>query len=612
MRLLLASSLIFASWHPAAANTIAQAVQAGAGGVVAPVPMFGPSLGQNSLGAMDLSGTLLPSTLSLPRVQTASPLGAGPLQTLSPARQQARPVAAAAREPLSPKGAVSPLPALEKKVEEIKALQGSKDTEAPAKLEAQLTKVFDGGVSLSEPGTAYAWDEPAGHRAGSLSPATGPQIKEQELKIDEARKKESSRRALVATGVFKVGLEAVSLTMPLIVLTTFNSAVIMATMAAAWGTAMTLASMVSGGVIDRKPVNKVLAAALVGQAAIVAGVISLLLTGAATPLTILPLHALSGAAMGVILTCRDCIPARILGREHKVLSKFNAKTHIAYEIAGTLAPLLVGLLISKVSLAAALFIHPPAYLLAAFLYYRLKLGEAPSAPPQPGPHLPDAAVTSGSYLQRIVSDIKAGAKIMFASKELRWIALMVLGPMVVHRVFEQMVIPMFVKTVLQVPAQAAWIGSASNLGELLGALLLLQVMMGTQNAASKKRSPYHWVRPMALGVLTVWATSLVGNVWPILPLILARSLLWTASDISVTSFLQSKLPNESAGKAMGFLMALELALIMAGSYGVGILFDLLPLKIALLVVNIGFTLAALAFWKGYYELKKKPSATPKS
>jgi hypothetical protein len=479
---------------------------------------------------------------------------------------------------------------------------------------AELAKAYDGVTAA-----AYQPADPV--EAGPSVPQAQAQVLGQSqgltsfvsrLLPSSKPEKAAAKRSFVATGVFKVGMEALGVSMPMIALTLFGSAVWLANMAVTWGLSMTVASMLAGGWMDRKPVHKVMAKAMVVQAVAVGAILGLFLTGLGTPWIILPLYAVAGASMGVVVTGRNLLPAKILGSDHASLGRFNAVTHLVYEVAGTVAPLLVGLIIGKLGLVAGLFLHPPAYLLAAWLFSRLPLGEAAPASVQgrvsvlPSRGLSAWLKEGGASLWRLarnaVSDVKAGYGVMWKDPRFRWIGIMLLGPMIVHRVFEQMVVPFFIKTFLNAPESSAFVVSGSNFGELLGALLLIKTM--TSLADKKPASPYRWVKPMALGTLATWSLMLTGSLWMIIPLVAAMSLTWAANDINLTSYLQSRLPDGVEGKAMGFLMAAELAAILGISYVLGFLFDIAAPMTSIVVVNIGATGLAALFWRGRKRLKE--------
>ncbi|MBI5209754.1 MAG: MFS transporter [Elusimicrobia bacterium] len=659
MRLILALSLLAASWHPAAAAGVAQAAGASrAGGQAVPVVVVTPFLGGlgtsgpvSSLGIPQASpwacaqgrfgkeGTIRTSLSGLGRgaplpLQPAQPLvlGAalgvpGVAPGLAPAAPSEAPLASPAaegREAVLPAGvaavqgalALAPLAPAQSPAAGQDA-SGERSESAAAVAEAErLSGIFDGAkpfLHSSDPVEAGPSSVPTGSGAveavgrASAAPSGRTLAAAGGLRLLPADKgkKTSARRSLVGTGIFKVGMEALGVSMPLIALTFFGSAVWMANMAVTWGISMTFASMLAGGWMDRKPVHKVMSKAMVVQAAAVAGILGLFIAGLANPLLVIPLYAVAGASMGVVVTGRNLLPAKLLGGDQASLGKFNALTHLVYEIAGTIAPLLVGVLIQKIGLVSALFLHPPAFLLAAWMFRRIRYdGDAPGAdvPVSQARSFGVKAALRGlwSLAKNAVADVKAGSRLMLGDRGLRWLGLMLLGPMIVHRVFEQMLVPFFAKTVLAAPQQAAWIVSSSNFGELIGAVLLLKAISST----SQNSVPAHrWVKPMALGTLAAWALVFTGNPWILLPLVLAMSVGWAANDINITSHLQSRLPEESAGKAMGFLMAAELAAILGVSYLLGFLFDAVPGVWSLSIVSAALTAAALFFWRGQKNLR---------
>ena len=597
--LCIAFLLAFAECSPAWPQALRQTtlVQPGAGtGAVGPVRLELPSSGIASAPALGLAGTALPS-LSLPSLKTSGAL-----------RAEARASAAVSRAPsvrLSGSRSQKALPLPQR----ISALQEGIARDAQGLAQAQGESA---GAAASRSFDRLTRERPIAVDPLAIGPIPSAQtLGAQRLSLAAARSaaapeaadvpepapdagtRRQARLALTGTAVFKVGMEALNVVVPLIALTYFGSAFWMASFAAVWGAAMTVSSLLAGGMIDRMPLNKVISGALLLQAVTVSATIALLVSSPVSPLLVLPLHALSGAAMGIITTARDCIPARLLGRDDAVLGKFNAKTHLVYEIAGTVAPILAGLLMRRFGLVSALFLHPPAYLLAALFFSRLRLDANGGA----------ASHGILALLKQTVSDVREGARIVCGTKEFRWLGFMILVPMIVHRVVEQIMIPVFTKTVLGAAEKSAWIISASNFGELLGAAVLLKALWNAQRRNTKP-SRYGWIPLMAAGTLATWSLSLPGGLAAILPLIFLMSLTWAANDLSVTSYFQSRLPEHSAGKALGFLMAAELGLIMASSFAMGLLFDHIPAQAAFLAINVLLTGLAVLFALGQKKLRQ--------
>lgn len=543
-----------------------------------------------------LAGAPAPNDCKRPRAVAATP----DFALASPAPVLAGPEALAAAEEISRAAAARP--------------------DAPAQAEAEQDnasrRIFDGAAALPAPADPVAvlsddHDAPfaALARAGRDIPER-PHIRL--LRDDESAKKKAARRVFVGTGIYKFGMEALNITMPLIALTFFGSTIWMATMATGWGLAMTLSSMLAGGVIDRKPVQKVLATALLAQAGIVAGIIFLFAAGAANPWLILPLLTLAGATQGAVLTARDCLSALTVGRNHDSILTQNIKVHMYYEIAGVIAPLAVGLLLRNsaaligVNVLAGLCLLPPAYILAAWVFWRLKLAAPPGG--RQGATPPSRSLKD--MIQAALSDIRAGKQIILGQKEFRWLGFMIVGPMILHRLLEQIMIPIFAKNVLDSAEKSAWMISSSSAGELLSAALLLLMLRFSRadhgTVCTKKPSPFSWIRVMALSSLLLW-TFAVGagvNLWLLLGVIMASSLTLAANDLSLHSYFQSRLPNEAAGKATGFLMAIQLGSIMAISCLLGFLFELLPIHPVFVGLCAAISILAALFYRGYAKLRE--------
>jgi hypothetical protein len=585
MRLLLSALLLLGSWPCAAAQVAAQGVAGMPSSSVQAIvfPAFSQAALPSPAGAGIAPAPAPLRTQSVPAARVKTPAADGAAKVFKKA----------ARAALSGAPSIEEFKRLYQKLEEdFNSGDGSLESGDEEALEKYFHLLYDGlqdENASAVPSPVFIGPSPVRHSPGLAAGAAKDGFDKYAF-----IKKDGSAKALLGTAAFKVGMETMNISMPLIALTCFHSAVWMATMAVVWGASMSLASMFSGGIIDRRPIQKVIAFALVAEASAVSGIIGLLAAGLGRPLFILPLYAAAGAAMGVVVTCRDCIPARILGRDHGLLSRFNATTHIVYEVAGTLAPLAIGFLIQRFGLTAALLLNPPALALAAAFFFRMKL---PPVSAEQG----KKAGLAGMF-KRVWGDISGGAKLVTSNTQFRWLALMVLAPMVVHRVFEQILVPVFVKTVLHSPEKSAWIIGGSNFGELIGAALLLKTLMGLEKGEKVRR--FRWIRWMALGTLAVWSLGLGGKIYFAVPAVFLMSLSWVLNDIHLTSYFQSRLPPEGAGKAVGFLMAAEFGSIVALSYLFGWAFDLLPAKWAFVAVNGLLTVLAALFVRGYYKLKE--------
>lgn len=443
---------------------------------------------------------------------------------------------------------------------------------------------------------------------------------------------------LAGTALFKLGMEAVGLGVPLIALTVFGQAKWAAAMAVGYGLSQVVFSSLAGGILDRKSPTKVLAWAMALQAASVTAMIALFAADLyfpgiagfqlSQPLLILALHALNGGFTGVSDTARQVIPPELVGHDHKQIKLFNAKTHVAYEIAGVVGALGVGVILTMASPIAALLIHPPAYLLAAWVFSRIKMpakssasraaydaaaaatGTSEKARISP---LAENAAARGFSISQIWTDFKKGAQAVWSVKEFRWAAYAMIVPLVIHRLLEGLLIPVAASSLLGNPAAAAWMIGASNFGEMLGAILLIRAVKKAGDSG-RFRSPF-WIRWMSLGLIGLWTLNFAPTLFALVPLIAFGSLTWAASDLSLRTRLQDGLPSRLRGRAFAFIGAAAFAIVLAASLGLGTLFDAVAAAPVFLGVNaVIAVLAATLFYAakrlkagGGAGLKKDPS-----
>ncbi|MBI3297483.1 MAG: hypothetical protein HYZ75_04930 [Elusimicrobia bacterium] len=403
-----------------------------------------------------------------------------------------------------------------------------------------------------------------------------------------------TRLYIAGTALFKVGAESLGLAVPLIALVVFGQAKWAAGMAMGWGLAQIIGSSVGGGLLDRNSATKVLTWSIGLQAVTVAGLLSLFAAQAvlgvplAHPAAILSLHVATGILAGVSDTARQVIPPTLIGDDGQDLKVFNSKVHIAYEIAGVTGALLAGVLIRMFGVVPVLALHPPAFLLAAWAFSRMKaspVGESAAR---------SAAGGVARILARAWEDLKAGAAAVRSSQLVLWASLALAVPLVLHRLLESLLIPVAAKTLLGDPSAAAWLMGASNFGELIGAVLLMRTNL-SDSAPAKLRSPF-WVGLMSVGLLGVWVFTFAPSVWWILPFVAFRALSWAASDLSLRSKLQESLAPELRGRTFGFLTAAAFGMVLLSSLALGLLFDAFPAASVFLGLNAGLTLAAIGLF----------------
>lgn len=606
MRVLLSLLLIGASWQPSEAAVVAGAARrapATPGIAVSPVNAspYGLRMGPERLdilltlpaGAMPAPAPGLAPDAAQP-ILSAAMSAPAPLPPAVSARRPAPGVAPLAANPAAPSAFAAAAKISDELLQsESLAAPGSGASAKAKTAEGEiLDRFFDGIIQRRTVETVVDAAAPAtnagprrlGKPALPAAPAPAAAV---------ATQPRLMRHAVAATTFYKFGMESLSIAMPLVLLSFFSSMAWMVAIAGLGGLCMAAASIGSGGIIDRHPVEKVMAASLIAGAAAIGGMIASLALGAASPGLIIPLYAAANVAQGVASTARDALPARLLGQDEAVLNRFNAKLYLGYQISAMLVPLMVGLLISQAGVLAGLAVLPPAYLLAAWAFSRLQTLPADSRPHDLGSGLKATA-------RQGIRDLKEGARIIMSSKETRWLAVVSVGSLLLLTLIKLLLAPLFAKDVVRSPAISAWISGGANLGELLGAALLLK---SAASAGSAQGSPLlRWMRVLIAASLGIWAFA-SGSLWLILPAVVAVGLSYATNSVAVTSYLQSRLPQESLGKALGFLSAAGLLILMLAAFLFGILFELLPTATGLIAACAGLSALAALFYKSYAAVR---------
>jgi hypothetical protein len=579
VRAVLAASLALAGWPlPASAAVGARLLPVRAPSPAAQVRLSLPSAPLSpSLSAPSLSPSLAPSLPSL---------GAAPLAPAAIA-----PLAAAAASPALPPLAAAPAaPAAASPVFHASHQRLVVAGEAVAAAAGAPDPSADASRGSADAQFSLLTGELAAERPDALPvPADGPSVLRSldllRYKPEPGQDPEVTRkvkRMMLATSVMKAGTETVTLGVPLLILTSFGGATLVAAMVVGYG--LTRAAFGAGveGLTRRWSARRVLAGAVTAQAALVTVILGLGAAGMLSVGTLFPLYLLIGGTVGVIETSRRVIPALLLGRDDTVLSKYNARLHIWYEVAGVTGALSAGALIAFAGPLWALLIQPPAYLLAAWLFFGVK-----HAKPEPEP----GAGTGGSVLakvKRYLADIRESGKLVLGDARLRWIALAFVFPHIVHRVFEGLLIPVFAKRVLEEPSFSAYLLTASNLGELVGAALLLKF--------AERVTVSKWVKWGGLGLVLAWGMVFTHSLPLLLPVILLFSMTWAASDLSLLSAIQKHVKTSDTAGAIAFLNGAYVLGGAAASLLMGYFLDAMPLSQAVMWICAAFTALGAAVW----------------
>lgn len=407
------------------------------------------------------------------------------------------------------------------------------------------------------------------------------------------------RRMMYGTAVMKVGMEAVKLSVPLMAMAALGGPAMVAVLAVADNVSQAIMAGATAQLARRFSPQKVLAFAIAAQAAIVAGIAVTAFMGGLSLWTLLPLYVLAGAAAGVSETARRAIPARLLGQDQTKLESYNAGVHIRYEIAGVTAAAAIGFVLAYLGPQWTLLIQIPAYALAAWMFFKVRLPaeHAPPPPPKDG----EKRTGLGGYLR----DVKRAGGILWASPLLRLAAFAYVLPHVFHKLFENVLIPVFAKKVMGDPSAAGYLTSASNGGELLGALLLSTLIRFGVNSGG----PARWLALSGLGLAAFWAFIFMPTLLPLLAATVVLNAAWAAGDLKMLSYIQDAVEKKSQERVMGALYAAIVVSTAAVSLSLGWILSVAPLSWAF--AGIGVAATALAAWL-LWVARKVPAELPPS
>lgn len=297
----------------------------------------------------------------------------------------------------------------------------------------------------------------------------------------------------------------------------------------------------------------------------------------------IPIYAVCGVAYGMVELIRRIIPRDIVGGNVQKLrrmdsvvrpshathsrwrrvtsSRTHAQVHIFYEITGTTGAFVTALvLIPQLGNNRAFIITPIAFFFCAISWFfisdlgheKRKKGEVLGN--QPG-YI--KATLGGFWL--FFESIGVGAKILFTSRKFIWLVPGYAVALYGHRYLENGIAPQVARRYLGQSGWSQLMVGGSNMGELLGALVVFLFNNYVQ-------TPMPWLRLDSLFLLIVWYIPFwrpprndVGQAWLVAATFMPISFGWAAGDVSLAAYIQACLARlESKNKnvsALGAVMA---------------------------------------------------------
>ncbi len=563
-----------------------------------PAPAF-VALGLSPLSA---PAALAPAALAPTALLPAAALRAAPLAAAAvPARALSLP-ASASREP-SPQGASGRLALLKEStasaLEQVASAASSQDD---LKRSGTDLEGFLSGEALWRPSSSDAAPRaPASSRPGLFlrpeheapadlpaeadAPAAPPNISD--------RARGDFRLYAAGVSVIKVGVEALNLVVPALLLSQYGSATIVGALFLSAQFAGLVAGWVTGPLLDRFSPAKVLAVTAALQITAIGAIPVAFAFGATLGLPVIfALFTVNGLLGGAFDIARRAALPQIMGRDERVLNAHNAKIYIFRELAAITGILGTGFLLDRLGYLATLGIHPAAYVVAALLLARLafRRGEATPAPAQ------DAAAPAKEGPQGALAALKSltrGARLVWSNPELRRAALLNIPVITLHNLFHQMLAVVYAAKVLGSPAAAAVLLGAWNLGEFAAAML-----MRHQAARQGEKSTLGpaWLRYAAAAVLGSWLLWLFPSVYVAAPVIFLMALAMLGNELVLASYFQSTASKEDVGAVTGFVYSLATTAGMVALLTMGWIFDAFGGMSGFLVLALALSAAAVFFW----------------
>ncbi|MBI5623560.1 MAG: MFS transporter [Elusimicrobia bacterium] len=405
----------------------------------------------------------------------------------------------------------------------------------------------------------------------------------------------------------KVGIEALNLAVPLLLLTQLQAATAVATLYLAAEVASIFAGLAGGALVDMIGAKRTMVLTGFAQAAAIAGVPLAIASGGALALPIVyGLFMANGVFSELFDVARRSALPQIVGQDEGVLRKYNGSTYVWREIAATSGVLAAGWLIHQVGAMATIWAHPAFCVAAGLAALRLLASGRKAHPVRAGPAAAAKRQGLKTRFQAWLEDLKKGVRYVVGEKKLRTVVLVNIPLNAVHKIFHTLVAVVFATQVLANPAMAAVMLGAWNIGELAGAFYL-------QRFGGRSRLS-NWMRIGGAASLAVWSFYLLPFAWAgiLASFILAAAMI--GNELGTSSYMQSTVPAEELGAVTGFVYGLARAVGMAALLASGWAFDALGASGGFLLLAGIFTVLApvyfLASFKFESDRLEKPTGPP--
>ncbi|KAI5803979.1 major facilitator superfamily domain-containing protein [Peziza echinospora] len=280
--------------------------------------------------------------------------------------------------------------------------------------------------------------------------------------------------------------------------------------------------------------------------------------GSWNPNALFPIYCSTGIAYGMVELIRRVIPRDIVGGDVNKLRRMDATVHIFYEVAGTAGAIGTTYLVLRFGNNYSFIVTPIFFTIACCLWLCISpLGFKRQLEDEDKSYLQQVSLGAFHFCQSLYK----GGSIICSSRKFFWLPFGYSVALYGHRFLESGLGPIIARRVFDVSAYSQILVGGSNLGELIGAVIVfvLNDMVPT---------PLPWLRADALLLLITWVIPFykprkhsLADAWKLAFIFTPISLGWAAGDVSLAAYIQACLareekadPNVSAlGAVMAFL-----------------------------------------------------------
>jgi hypothetical protein len=247
------------------------------------------------------------------------------------------------------------------------------------------------------------------------------------------------------------------------------------------------------------------------------------------------------------------------------------------EVSGTAAAFCTALgLIPYLGNNRAFLITPPCFAICAAIFYSVQDTPLNKKENRVKATVNQSSSIANSLLHSFTAffeSVYVGGRILFSSRKFIWLIPGYTIGLYGHRYLESGVIPAVARRYLGESSWSQIIIGGSNLGELIGAVLVLF-------SYNLIPTPIPWVRLDALTLFVIWympfwrpPTGDVSQAWIAAATVLPVSMCWSAGDVSLIAYIQAMLARmesqednvSTLGSVMAFIYSINIILMSVAS-----------------------------------------------